>query len=539
MDLQRNIFIIAFLFVSFMLWQAWQQEQELQSYNIHNSNNILHNIYKKGKIITVKTDVLSLRINTYGGDIIQAKLLSYPKKLNSYNPVILLDTSPNFIYQAKIDLLGEGREQQNGIININYPRPIYKVSNYNYILAKGQNGIKIPLVFKNKNGITYLKTFFLKRNKYAIDVQYQIFNPLKEEMKISLFGQLKQSIFDSSQKKSSGQGYRGIAYSTSKNKFKKYKFSTNSNKIEINEVTNNGWIAMLQHYFVTALIPHTLGWNKFSTNYDNGLISIDYKSTPIIITPYQQNKIVTTLWIGPEIQDQMANVAPYLDFTVDYGWLWFISQPLFHLLKILNSFLGNWGFSIIVITFIVRGFMYPVTKSQYTSIAKMRILQPKIKAIRDRFIHDKQRMSQEMIELYKLEKVNPLGGCFPIFIQMPIFLALYYMLINSVELRQAPFILWIHDLSSQDPYYILPIIMGATMFFIQKMSPNTVVTDDDIMQQKILIYMPIIFTLFFLWFPSGLVLYYIVSNLVTIIQQRLISKDLEKRGLYKKDKNIA
>ncbi len=219
--------------------------------------------------------------------------------------------------------------------------------------------------------------------------------------------------------------------------------------------------------------------------------------------------------------------------TVDYGWLWFISQPLFKLLKWIHSFVGNWGFSIIIITFIVRGIMYPLTKAQYTSMAKMRMLQPKIQAMRERLGDDKQRISQEMMALYKAEKVNPLGGCFPLLIQMPIFLALYYMLMGSVELRQAPFALWIHDLSAQDPYYILPILMGVTMFFIQKMSPTTVT---DPMQQKIMTFMPVIFTVFFLWFPSGLVLYYIVSNLVTIIQQQLIYRGLEKRGLHSREK---
>lgn len=230
----------------------------------------------------------------------------------------------------------------------------------------------------------------------------------------------------------------------------------------------------------------------------------------------------------------MAAVAPHLDLTVDYGWLWFISQPLFKLLKFLHGFIGNWGFSIIAITFIVRGVMYPLTKAQYTSMAKMRLLQPKLQAMRERIGDDKQRMSQEMMALYKSEKVNPLGGCFPLLIQMPIFLALYYMLMGSVELRHAPFALWIHDLSAQDPYYILPILMGVTMFFIQKMSPTTVT---DPMQQKIMTYMPVIFTVFFLWFPSGLVMYYIVSNLVTILQQQLIYRGLEKRGLHSREKN--
>ncbi|EBX6937749.1 membrane protein insertase YidC, partial [Salmonella enterica subsp. enterica serovar Bareilly] len=249
----------------------------------------------------------------------------------------------------------------------------------------------------------------------------------------------------------------------------------------------------LQQYFATAWVPEKGTTNNFYTLYSakTGDAFIGYKSDAIRIGANSEAKYNATLWVGPELQNEMEAVAPHLDLTVDYGWLWFISQPLFKLLKFIHSFIGNWGFSIIVITFIVRGIMYPLTRAQYTSMAKMRMLQPKLKAMRERIGDDKQRMSQEMMALYKEEKVNPLGGCLPLIIQMPIFLALYYMLMGSVELRHAPFIGWIHDLSAQDPYYILPILMGATMFVIQKLSP-TAVTDP--LQQKIFTFMPVIFT---------------------------------------------
>ncbi|MFH6811718.1 membrane protein insertase YidC [Escherichia coli] len=364
----------------------------------------------------------------------------------------------------------------------------------------------------------------------------QIYIPVLE---ISTFGQLKQSItlpphLDTGSSNFALHTFRGAAYSTPDEKYEKYKFDTIADNENLNISSKGGWVAMLQQYFATAWIPHNDGTNNFYTaNLGNGIAAIGYKSQPVLVQPGQTGAMNSTLWVGPEIQDKMAAVAPHLDLTVDYGWLWFISQPLFKLLKWIHSFVGNWGFSIIIITFIVRGIMYPLTKAQYTSMAKMRMLQPKIQAMRERLGDDKQRISQEMMALYKAEKVNPLGGCFPLLIQMPIFLALYYMLMGSVELRQAPFALWIHDLSAQDPYYILPILMGVTMFFIQKMSPTTVT---DPMQQKIMTFMPVIFTVFFLWFPSGLVLYYIVSNLVTIIQQQLIYRGLEKRGLHSREK---
>jgi YidC/Oxa1 family membrane protein insertase len=227
----------------------------------------------------------------------------------------------------------------------------------------------------------------------------------------------------------------------------------------------------------------------------------------------------------------MAEAADNLDLTVDYGWLWFIAQPMFKLLLFFQSIVGNWGVAIILITFTVKGALYPLTKAQYTSMAKMRLLQPKIKALRDRYGEDRQKMSKAMMELYKKEKVNPLGGCFPILLQMPIFIALYWSLMESVELRHAPFMLWIQDLSVKDPYFILPVLMGVSMFFIQKMSPTTV---QDPMQQKVMKFMPMIFTAFFFMFPAGLVLYWLMSNIVTLIQQSIIYRNIEKQGLHPK-----
>ncbi|MBK4765378.1 MAG: membrane protein insertase YidC, partial [Pantoea sp. Brub] len=359
-------------------------------------------------------------------------------------------------------------------------------------------------------------------------------NNTKNTIELSVFGQLKQSItlpkyHDESNNNFALHAFRGAAYSSDQNKYKKYKFEKILENKNLNVKTKNGWVAMLQQYFVTAWIPHNEGVNNFYTKNFVNSVAIGYKSEPIVISPNSNKSFYSTLWVGPELQDKMRIVAPNLDLTVDYGWLWFISQPLLKLLKFIYSFVGNWGFSIIFITFIVRGITYPLTKAQYTSMAKMRMLQPKIQAIRDRLGNNKQKISQEMMMLYRTEKVNPLGGCLPVIIQMPIFLALYYMLSNSVELRQAPFIFWIKDLSAQDPNYILPILMGLTMFFIQKMSPATVT---DPIQKKIMVYMPFVFTVFFLWFPSGLVLYYIISNLVTIIQQQIIYKSLSKAGLH-------
>ncbi|CBA26663.1 membrane protein insertase YidC [Cronobacter turicensis] len=546
MDSQRNLFVIALLFVSFMIWQAWEQDkapkpqvqQTTQTTTTAAGSAASQGVPAsgQGKLITVKTDVLSLTINTRGGDIEQALLLAYPKELGSSEPFQLLETTPNFIYQAQSGLTGRnGPDNPNN----NQGRPLYNVERDTYVLADGQDELLIPMTFTDAAGNAFTKTFALKRGQYAVYVGYDVKNAGTQPLEVSSFGQLKQTIDLPSHRDTGSNNFalhtfRGAAYSTPDEKYEKYKFDTIADDENLNVNAKGGWVAMLQQYFATAWVPASnVTSNFYTADLGHGVAAIGYKSEPVQVQPGQTAKLASTLWVGPEIQDKMAAVAPHLDLTVDYGWLWFISQPLFKLLKWIHSFLGNWGFSIIAITFIVRGVMYPLTKAQYTSMAKMRLLQPKIQAMRERLGDDKQRMSQEMMALYKAEKVNPLGGCFPLLIQMPIFLALYYMLMGSVELRHAPFALWIHDLSAQDPYYILPILMGATMFFIQKMSPTTVT---DPMQQKIMTFMPVIFTVFFLWFPSGLVLYYIVSNLVTILQQQLIYRGLEKRGLHSREK---
>ncbi|MEI4220409.1 MAG: membrane protein insertase YidC [Candidatus Dasytiphilus stammeri] len=533
MDLQRNLIFMAFLLISVKICQIWYVEHPHTQPQWKNNKNIqiTHHLDPPEKIITVQTDVLELSISLKGGNVIQAKLLGFPESSVIKNPLKLLDTTSTFLYQAHSKLLVAVKYPnsfQNLVIDQN--NALYKTTSNHFVLKPGQNTIQIPLIWENK-GILYKKIFVLHRQQYSIDIDYLVTNNSNASIEVSLIGKLKQSIqLPQSLKHHSHwniQTYRGVAYSTDKAKYVKYKFNKISNNTNLDIRTYKGWIAMLQQYFITAWIPHTRGINKFYTVKEkDNIVSVGSKSTPITIHPNQKELLSATLWVGPGLQDQMALVAPYLDLTVDYGWLWFISQPLFKLLKLIHKIIGNWGFAIILITCIVRVIMYPVTKAQYTSMVKMRLLQPRIQEIRDRIGNDKYRLSQEIMALYKSEKVNPLGGCLPLMMQMPIFLALYNMLINSVELRQAPFILWIHDLSAHDPYYILPIGMGITMYFLQKMSPNTIT---DPKQQKILTYIPIIFSIFFFWFPSGLVLYYIVSNLLTILQQIRISYSINQK----------
>ena len=541
MGSQRNILVIALLFVSFFIWKAWEEDhapkppianQMAQQVSGDDSNNSS----MLGKSITIKSDVLSLTINTYGGDVQAAQLLKYEQTLHSNTPFQLLNSRPDFVYIAESGLTGKDgpdNVMQNG------KRPVYQTAQTEYTLADGQDELRVPFSYQT-NGVKYTKYYVLHRGSYAIDVEYKIDNQSTMPVEIAMYGQLKQTIelpHDAVTEGGGGLGlsaFRGTAYSSADTNYSKYSFDDIKDKA-LSVETKTGWIAMLQHYFASAWIPtqdqNNLFYSRATAN--NSQATIGFKGESTTVQAKSTQTINAKLWLGPEIQSELKQTAKHLDLIVDYGWLWFLSQPLFYLLKFIQSFVSNWGIAIIAITFIVRGILFPLTRAQYRSMAKMKLLQPRLQALKERYGDDRQKMSIETMALYKQEKVNPLGGCLPLLIQMPIFLSLFYMLGNTVELRHAPFILWIHDLSAQDPYYILPLLMGGTMFLIQKMSP-TPVTDP--LQQKLMTYMPLIFTVFFLWFPSGLVLYYIVSNLFTIAQQRIIYWELEKKGLHEKKK---
>ncbi len=541
MDSQRNILLIALALVSFLLFQQWQvaknpapqATQQAQSTGAAPAPSFsdeldptpAQNVAAKAKTITVSTDVLTLSIDTLGGDVVSAKLNQYSEELNSPESFVLLQNTQGHQFIAQSGLVGP-----QGIDVTSNNRPAYQVSADSFTLAEGQDELRIPMTYQ-ANGIDYTKTFILKRGSYAVDVVFDVANNSGSEATLGMYAHLRQNLLDSGGNLAMPT-YRGGAYSTSDVRYKKYSFDDmkDRNLSAPNDVTVN-WVAMIQHYFASAWIPRDEPQAQLYSRVINNLGDIGIRTPNKTIANGDKAEFEATLWVGPKLQDQMAATAPNLDLVVDYGWLWFIAKPLHWLLSVIQTFVGNWGVAIICLTFIVRGAMYPLTKAQYTSMAKMRMLQPKLQAMRERIGDDRQRMSQEMMELYKKEKVNPLGGCLPILLQMPIFIALYWALMESVELRHSPFFGWIHDLSAQDPYYILPLLMGASMFVIQKMSPTTIT---DPMQQKIMTFMPVMFTFFFLWFPSGLVLYWLVSNIVTLIQQTLIYKALEKKGLHSK-----
>ena len=542
MDSRRGLLVIALLFMSFIVYQQWQLDyhtpkpvateqtvtstSDVPASSTGSNTVIATDTQVKGKVITLENDVFRLKINTLGGDVISSELLKYDAELDSNMPFVLLQNTPEHVYIAQSGLIGkDGIDTKAG-------RADYQVEGENFKLADGQNELIVPLVYQ-KEGVTYRKIFVLKRGEYDIAVNYEINNQSDKTIEVEPYGQLRHTLVDSSGNVAMPT-YTGGAYSSSETNYKKYSFSDMENaNLSVN--TKAGWVAVLQHYFVSAWIPNQDADNQLYTLTDkaNNIGSIGYRGPVVAIQPNTTEKLTSKLWTGPKLQNEMGQVADHLDLTVDYGWAWFIAKPLFWLLTFIQQLVHNWGVAIICVTLVVKAILYPLTKAQYTSMAKMRMLQPKLQEMRERFGEDRQRMSQEMMKLYKDEKVNPLGGCLPLLLQMPIFIALYWTFMEAVELRHAPFFGWIKDLSAQDPYYILPILMGASMFLLQKMSPTPVA---DPMQQKIMNFMPLIFMVFFLWFPAGLVLYWLVSNLITIIQQQLIYRGLEKKGLHTRHK---
>lgn len=539
MDSQRTLLVLLLALVSFLLFQQWQVAknpapqavEQAQTSSTLPAPSFADELdpapaqQASAKLITVTTDVLTLSIDTVGGDVVAADLNQYSAELNSANAFELLRDTQGHQFIAQSGLVGP-----QGIDLSSNNRPSYQVSADSFRLADDQNELRIPMTYQ-ANGLEYTKTFILKRGSYAIDVEFDVINKSGNNATLGMYAHLRQNLMDAGGSITMPT-YRGGAYSTEDTRYKKYSFEDMQDRnLSLTLTNGQGWAAMIQHYFAAAWIPRNEPGANLYTRVIGNMGDIGVRMPNKTVADGDSAHFTATLWAGPKLQDQMAEVAPNLDLVVDYGWLWFIAKPLHWLLSVIQSFVGNWGVAIICLTFIVRGAMYPLTKAQYTSMAKMRMLQPKLQAMRERIGDDRQRMSQEMMELYKKEKVNPLGGCLPLILQMPIFIALYWALMESVELRHSPFILWIHDLSAQDPYFILPLLMGGSMFLIQKMSPTTVT---DPMQQKIMTFMPVMFTFFFLWFPSGLVLYWLVSNIVTLIQQSLIYKALEKKGLHTK-----
>ena len=552
MESQRSFLIIGLALVSFLLWQSWQKDygpqpvvpveqqqtqetsQGVPSFNENGSEDVpssdsvpaaqpIAAAQSSNRIIEVKTDTLDLRIDLLGGDVVSADLLKFPVEQGSDIPYSLL-RSGNGLYVAQSGLIGaQGPDASSS------GRPVYNAQSEFYEMTG--DTLVIPLTWKNNQGLSVTKTFTFTKGQYDVNVSYNVENGTGSAATVQPYAQLKQVMEFEDDGNMFMPTYRGAAYSTEDDRYQKYSFDEIEDD-NLRETTKAGWVGMLEHYFVSAWVPSQEQTNTlYSRNLKNQYAVIGVLSPSESVAPGETKTLASTLYMGPKDQESLAKIARGLDLTVDYGILFWISQPLFVLLTFLHSLVNNWGVAIILITIVVKGAMYWLTKKQYESMARMRNLAPKMQQLKDRFGDDRQKMSQAMMELYRKEKVNPMGGCLPLLLQMPIFLALYWVLMESVELRHADFVLWITDLSTKDPYFVLPILTGASMYLLQKLQPTTIT---DPMQQKIMQWMPVAMSVFFLWFPAGLVLYWLVSNVITLVQAKMIYASMEKRGISSK-----
>jgi YidC/Oxa1 family membrane protein insertase len=473
------------------------------------------------RIVQIHTDVLQLAIDLEGGDIVELGLPKYPAELGKPDvPFIMLEQNATRTYIAQSGLIGPNGIDKDG-------RPTYIAASSIYRMPDGKNELVVDLLWQDGAGVKITKRFTLQRGDYLIKVDYLVENGSANRWQANLFGQLKRDSSPPPAASTPGgmglQPFLGAAITQPDDHFTKFTFKEMAED-PFKATLPGGWIAMIQHYFLSAWIPDPAQNHNYSTRVTSAGFNIaGFTSPALVLDPGQQGEVGAEFYAGPKDQYRLKEISPYLELSVDYGWLWWIAQPLFWLLTKIHSFVGNWGAAIILLTIVVKGAFFKLSATSYRSMANMRRVQPKMQDIREQFAEDKQKQSQAMMELYRKEKINPMGGCLPILVQMPVFIALYWTLMESVELRQAPFILWIKDLSVMDPYFVLPLLMGASMFFMQMLNPPP----PDPMQAKIMKWMPVVFTFFFLWFPAGLVLYWVVNNLLSMAQQFIITRQIE------------
>ncbi|MDG1065343.1 MAG: membrane protein insertase YidC [Luminiphilus sp.] len=482
--------------------------------------NVAPNQNSANSLVVIKNNVLEIVVDLRGGDIIESSLIKYPERIEDPNtPLVLLEQSSERTYIMQSGLVGPDGIDADG-------RAIYNTRQQSYDATTAAQTVVLTARDTPPN-VTVEKHFTVVPNTYTIEISYQIVNNGTEVWQSIPFAQLKRDSSPAPNADTSGFGmqpFLGAATTTPENRYEKFTFADIADNPWKTQQTG-GWIAMLQHYFTAALVPNADGTHTYSTRRTrDGFNIAGFTSEPLRIAPGQNGSWSTQFYAGPKDQYALAELAPHLELVVDYGWLWWIGKPLFWLLTQIQAVVINWGVAIILLTLLIKTAFFKLSAASYRSMAKMRKAQPKMVAIKEQHANDKQKQSQAMMELYKKEKINPMGGCLPILVQMPVFIALYWVLMESVELRQAPFALWIKDLAVMDPYFVLPLMMGASMFFMQKLNPPP----PDPMQAKLMQWLPVVFTFFFLWFPAGLVLYWVVNNLLSMAQQYYITRQIER-----------
>jgi YidC/Oxa1 family membrane protein insertase len=542
MDTRRLILVMIFTFSSFMLWESWQKYNQpkppvnvvaaspagaaptpsvaLQAAKSADGAPLISAApaVSTAETFTVATDLLKATISAQGGDLVHLELSKYKEHDNKDKTFVLFDAKHQYVAQS--GLIGEGLPTHRSVFK--------RVAGPNE-LAEGSNELKVRLEATTENGIKVAKILTFKRNSYLVDVAWEIANGSDKAFAPHAYFQLQRDDVAPEGESKMVSTFTGPAVFTEKDKYQKIDFGdVAKEKAKFAKSADNGWLAMVQHYFVAAWVPQDKTPREFymrkletGNAFQAGVI------VPVAeIAPGAKGETSVSLYAGPQEQAALKEVAPGLDLVVDYGWLTMVAVPIFWALQAIHSLVGNWGWAIIVLTIIIKGIFFPLSAASYKSMAKMKLLTPRLTQMKERFGDDKARLNQEMMKMYQTEKVNPLGGCLPILVQIPVFISLYWVLLGAVEMRDAPWMLWIHDLASADPYFILPVIMMVSMFVQTKLNP----TPPDPIQAKVMMMMPLIFGFMFFWFPAGLVLYWVVNNVLSIAQQWQITKMIESGG---------
>ena len=547
MDNQRLIFFIIFSFSILLLWDGWQKEHYPAQPAVKNqaaptsasapspqslsgavvgagSSEIAENkeeALQTGGRIKVRTDVFLAEIDTIGGDLRHLELLKHHDTDDKTKNFTLYEDKGARTYVAQSGLMGQGLPNH---------KSLFTAKNTTYDIAENESQVQVRLDWVGADGLGVGKIYTFHKNSYLIEVGYEITNNSANRISPHAYYQVLRDGKPPQGDPKFITTYTGAAVYTDKEKFQKIDFSDiDKGKDKYRKNADDGWIAMLQHYFFSAWLPDGNQPREFYTRKSGGLYAAGLIVPVAAIEPGAKLNTKMTLYAGPQEQDNISKLAPGLDLVVDYGMLTIIAIPIFWVVQLINKFTQNWGISIILLTVLIKLLFYPLSAKSYQSMAAMRMISPKLQKLKEQYGDDRQRLHQAMMTLYKTEKINPLGGCLPVVVQMPVFIALYWVLLYSVEMRQAPFMAWIHDLSAPDPFYVLPIIMGATMIIQTKLNP----TPPDPIQAKVMMIMPVAFSVFFFFFPAGLVLYWLVNNVLSIAQQWHITRRVERAKVTK------
>ena len=549
MDTQRLILLVIFSFSVVMLWQSWERTQrpasQVSAPAARSPNEGVPvpsrgpegaapatqarapggpgagEAVAAGEVVRVRTDLVVADINTVGATLQRLELLKQKAQADDNKDFVLL--GPSYAYSAQSGLIGEGFPNH---------RTLWKPLPGPRELAPGSDKLEVRFTAEGPNGLEVQKVYTFRRDHYQIDVAFELRNTGSSPVSTDAYYQLVRDDKDPPGQTAMMKTFFGPAYYTEQTKYHKLTFADiEKGNAELPAHAKDGWIGMVQHYFVSAWLPAQGVTREFyAKRLPDGLFASGVIVPAPKVAPGASGRVDVRLYSGPQEQRRLKAAAPGFDLVVDYGWLTIIAWPLFWLLQKYHGLTGNWGFAIILLTLTVKLVFFPLSAASYKSMAKMKLVAPRLTKLREMYADDRAKMNQAMMELYKTEKINPLGGCFPILVQIPVFLALYWTLLGAIELRHAPFILWIKDLSAQDPYYVLPILMTVSMVIQTRMNP----TPPDPVQAKVMTFMPFVFSVFFFFFPAGLVLYWLVNNILSILQQwqiqRMFNRDKPAHG---------